>query len=96
MKPTSQKVLSNWSAKYACQRASPLTCLNQGLASELSVLAKHRELEGLSMNALSYEKSVGVWQSHSFLNGRLFFSDAAHKVQVVHISVSDSWSSRSD
>jgi hypothetical protein len=37
-----------------------MVCLNQDLASELDVLARCRELEGLSMNALSYEKSIGV------------------------------------
>ena len=59
-KPTDPRVFKNWAAKYACQRASPLVCVNQALAMELNVLTKSRELEGLSMNALSYEKTVGV------------------------------------
>ncbi len=60
VKQTDPRVFKNWAAKYACQRASPLVCVNQALAMELNVLAKSRELEGLSMNALSYEKTVGV------------------------------------
>ena len=60
VKPTDPRVFKNWAAKYACQRASPLVCVNQALAMELNVLTKSRELEGLSMNALSYEKTVGV------------------------------------
>jgi DNA polymerase mu len=59
-KLTPRRVFENWNAKYACQRASPMVCLNQVLATELNVLARSRELEGLSMNALSYEKSVAV------------------------------------
>jgi DNA polymerase mu len=60
MKQTSRRVFENWKARYACQRASPMVCLNQALAAELNVLTRSRELEGLSMNALSYEKSVAV------------------------------------
>jgi len=63
VKPTPRRVFENWKAKYACQRASPMTCLNQALAAELNVLTRSRELEGLSMNALSYEKSVAVGSS---------------------------------
>ena len=60
VRPTNQRVFKNWASRYACTRASPLICVNQALAAELGVLARHRELEGLSINALSYERSVAV------------------------------------
>lgn len=96
MKATPRRVLQNWNAKYACQRASPMVCVNQTLAAELNVLARSRELEGLSMNALSYEKSVGVWSFHSIILTIClplpWKSD--HKVQVGHTSVVKLSSSR--
>jgi hypothetical protein len=60
VKPTSSRIFKNWTARYACTRASPLICVNQALAVELDVLRRHRELESLSINALSYERSVAV------------------------------------
>jgi DNA polymerase mu len=60
VKPTNAAVFNNWGAKYAVQRASPLVCPNQGLANELSILCRDRELEGLSKNALAYERAIGV------------------------------------
>jgi hypothetical protein len=60
VKPTSPRIIKNWTARYACTRASPLTCVNQELAVELDILGQHRELESLSINALSYERSVAV------------------------------------
>lgn len=60
VKPTNSRIFKNWAAKYACTRASPLICVNQALATELDVLRRHRELESLSINALSYERSVAV------------------------------------
>jgi len=87
VKPTPRRVFDNWKAKYACQRASPMVCLNQALAAELNVLTRSRELEGLSMNALSYEKSVAVRPSslNHLENSLTIYSD--DKVQVVHIFV---------
>lgn len=60
VKPTEPKVITNWRGRYACQRASPLVCLNQKLAEELQVLCRSRELEGLGINALAYERAISV------------------------------------
>lgn len=60
VKPTHPHVIENWRSRYACTRASPLLCVNQALAAELGVLGRSRELEGLGINALSYERSVAV------------------------------------
>lgn len=60
VKPTSEQVKNNWRAKYACTRAHPLVCRNQGLVTALDVLGHSRELEGLSVNALAYERAVAV------------------------------------
>ncbi|KAF9012521.1 hypothetical protein BDQ17DRAFT_1344069 [Cyathus striatus] len=57
---TSSKVKRNWSASYACQRASPLICPNQTLVTELDILYRSRELEGKHINALSYERAIAV------------------------------------
>lgn len=59
-KPTSEKVKNNWRSRYACARAHPLICPNQALAIALNVLGRSRELEGLSVNALAYERAVAV------------------------------------
>ncbi|KAJ2917762.1 hypothetical protein MD484_g2678, partial [Candolleomyces efflorescens] len=56
--------VANWRAKYACQRASPLVCPNEGLAMELSILRRDREMEGLERNALAYERAIGVIKSY--------------------------------
>lgn len=60
VKPTTPRVFKNWTSRYACARASPLICLNQQLAIELGILCRSRELEGLSINALAYERAVAV------------------------------------
>lgn len=60
VRPTDTAVFNNWGSKYAVQRASPLVCPNQGLVNELSILCRNRELEGLSQNALAYERAIGV------------------------------------
>ncbi|KAJ4483506.1 DNA polymerase mu [Lentinula aciculospora] len=46
--------------RYACMRHSPLLCPNQGLVERLAILRRHRELEGLDMQALSYERAISV------------------------------------
>jgi hypothetical protein len=84
--PTNPRVFKNWAVKHTCQRASPLTCVNQALALELNVLARSRELESLSPNALSYEKSVGVRPSISQSKEKLMFFvcvEIDHKMQVI-------------
>jgi len=65
VKPTHPRVLKNWASRRACTRASPLICVNQELAIELDVLRRARELEGMSINALSYERSVAVIKCES-------------------------------
>lgn len=57
---TSDKVKANYAARFACTRASPLICPNQDLVAELAVLQKSRDLEGKSINALSYERAIAV------------------------------------
>jgi hypothetical protein len=64
VKPTDPKVFKDWTAKYACQRASPPVCVNQGLVEELTVIGRSRELEGEDVNALAYEKAAAV-RSHA-------------------------------
>ena len=59
-KPTDSSVFGNWTAKYACQRASPLVCVNQGLVNELATIGRSRELEGEEINALAYQRAVAV------------------------------------
>ncbi|XP_006461257.1 hypothetical protein AGABI2DRAFT_118163 [Agaricus bisporus var. bisporus H97] len=63
-KPTSEKVKNNWRSRYACARAHPLICPNQALAIALNVLGRSRELEGLSVNALAYERAVAIIKSY--------------------------------
>ncbi|KAJ3748630.1 hypothetical protein DFH05DRAFT_1473480 [Lentinula detonsa] len=46
--------------RYACMRYSPLTCPNQILVEKIAILRRSRELEGLDMQALSYERAISV------------------------------------
>ncbi|KAJ3737501.1 DNA polymerase mu [Lentinula guzmanii] len=46
--------------RYACMRYSPLTCPNQILVEKIAILRRCRELEGLDMQALSYERAISV------------------------------------
>ncbi|KAG6850855.1 hypothetical protein H0H93_007473 [Arthromyces matolae] len=57
---TDPKVFSNHTARYACQRASPLVCPNQKLVVELGVLRMHRDFEGKAANALSYDRAISI------------------------------------
>ncbi|KAF8070730.1 DNA polymerase mu [Lyophyllum atratum] len=60
----SRRILSNYAAPYACLRASPLVCPNQALAVELSTLRMQRDLEGKTVNALSYERAIAIIKSY--------------------------------
>ncbi|KAI0062418.1 Nucleotidyltransferase [Artomyces pyxidatus] len=51
-------------ARFSCARASPLTCLNQGLCNELDVMRRLRELEGEERSALSYRRAVASIKSY--------------------------------
>ncbi|TFK23154.1 Nucleotidyltransferase [Coprinopsis marcescibilis] len=64
VRPTDTAVFSQWRARYACERASPLFCPNQELADALSVLCRDRELEGLNVNALAYQRAVAIIKSY--------------------------------
>ncbi|RDB25356.1 DNA-directed DNA/RNA polymerase mu [Hypsizygus marmoreus] len=64
---TSTKVLSNYAARYACQRASPLVCPNQTLCAELNILRLHRELEGKAINALGYERAIAILKAYPYV-----------------------------
>ncbi|KAF8633429.1 hypothetical protein AX17_004600 [Amanita inopinata Kibby_2008] len=63
---TSQKVKANYMSSYACARASPLICPNQELVLELSVLERSRELDGKSVNALSYARAMSVLKAFPY------------------------------
>ncbi|KAF5393206.1 hypothetical protein D9757_000510 [Collybiopsis confluens] len=45
---------------HACMRFSPLICPNQELVEKLATLRRHRELEGMEMQALSYDRAISV------------------------------------
>lgn len=64
VRPTDPKVFDQWRARYACLRAAPLVCPNQGLVEELNVLLRDRELEGLEKNALAYQRAIAVLKSY--------------------------------
>ncbi|PPQ63044.1 hypothetical protein CVT24_005990 [Panaeolus cyanescens] len=74
VKPTEPKVFDNWWARYSCQRASPLVCPNQNLAEELHILCRSRELEGLGINALAYERAISIIKSYPELITKETFS----------------------
>ncbi|KAF5380505.1 hypothetical protein D9615_004682 [Tricholomella constricta] len=61
---TSPRIFSNYTARYACLRASPLVCPNQALAAELGVLYLHRDLEGKAVNALGYQRAISVLKAY--------------------------------
>ncbi len=50
----------NYRQPYSCLRSSPLECLNQKLVKELAIIRRSRELEGQEINALAYERAIGV------------------------------------
>ncbi|KAF9071631.1 hypothetical protein BDP27DRAFT_1218834 [Rhodocollybia butyracea] len=45
---------------YSCMRYSPLICPNQKLVEKLAILRRHREVEGLDIQALGYERAISV------------------------------------
>ncbi|KAF9451531.1 DNA polymerase mu [Macrolepiota fuliginosa MF-IS2] len=66
IRPTNEKVKNNWRSKYACARAHPLICPNQELVVALNVIGRSRELEGLAVNALAYERAVAILKSYPY------------------------------
>ncbi|KAL1668985.1 hypothetical protein GGF50DRAFT_45360 [Schizophyllum commune] len=50
----------DYRSRYACCRASPLVCPNQGLVSRLAIIRRSRELEDDRISALSYDHAIGV------------------------------------
>lgn len=50
-------------ARWACQRPSPLVCINQDLANELDVIRKQRWLIGDVQSALSYQRAISAVKS---------------------------------
>jgi len=54
-------------SRYACSRASPLLCPNQGLVAQLETIHRSREVEGEDRNALSYERAIAVRAWHNLL-----------------------------
>ncbi|EPQ55117.1 Nucleotidyltransferase [Gloeophyllum trabeum ATCC 11539] len=61
--PTNLAKLS-YMSRYACCRASPLVCPNQGLCNELNIIRKSREVEGEDRSALSYERAISVIKAY--------------------------------
>ena len=53
-------------SRYACQRASPLVCLNQDLVRALDTIRQSRMLEGEDRSALSYERAASIIKCASF------------------------------
>ncbi|KAK0543075.1 hypothetical protein OC845_006308 [Tilletia horrida] len=51
-------------SSFACERPSPLVCINQGLVDELAVLQKQRTLVGEHMHALAYERALSGIKSY--------------------------------
>ncbi|KAL1723700.1 hypothetical protein EV715DRAFT_190444 [Schizophyllum commune] len=49
----------DYRSRYACCRASPLVCPNQGLISRLAIIRRSRELEDDRISALSYDHAIG-------------------------------------
>ena len=47
-------------AKFACQRESPLVCLNQELVGRIDVIRRARELDMNWQSALSYGRAIAV------------------------------------
>lgn len=63
-----KKLSLSHTSRYACCRASPLVCPNQGLANELEIVRRSRSLEGEDRSALSYARAIAVSyaQCHPF------------------------------
>ena len=47
-------------AKFTCQRESPLVCLNQELVEQIDVIRRARELDMNWQSALSYGRAIAV------------------------------------
>ncbi|KAL1756325.1 hypothetical protein FB107DRAFT_211622 [Schizophyllum commune] len=50
----------DYRSRYACCRASPLVCPNQGLVTRLAIIRRSRELEDDRISALSYDHAIGA------------------------------------
>ena len=64
---TDLKKLS-YTSRYACQRASPLVCPNEGLTKELDIIKRSRTLEGEDRSALSYSRAISIIKGASVRN----------------------------
>ena len=47
-------------ARFSCQRATPLKCVNQDLCDTLEIIRRSRLLEGEDRSALSYGRAIAV------------------------------------
>ncbi|CDO72628.1 hypothetical protein BN946_scf184985.g47 [Trametes cinnabarina] len=61
--PTNLQKLDHTS-RYACQRASPLVCMNQDLVRELDIIRQSRALEGEERSALSYQRALSIIKAY--------------------------------
>jgi hypothetical protein len=61
----------HYSARYCCQRLSPLVCPNQELVEQLAVVMRSREIEGETINMLSYERAIATIKGLLF--GSIFY-----------------------
>ncbi|TBU40726.1 Nucleotidyltransferase [Dichomitus squalens] len=61
--PTKLETL-DYTSRYACQRPSPLVCVNQSLVRELDTIRHSRWLEGEDRSALSYERAASVIKAY--------------------------------
>ncbi|KAI0321488.1 Nucleotidyltransferase [Amylostereum chailletii] len=47
-------------ARFSCERATPLVCVNQALCEYLDIIRRGREVEGEERSALSYRRAIAV------------------------------------
>ncbi|KAJ6593470.1 hypothetical protein B0H19DRAFT_1090482 [Mycena capillaripes] len=55
---------AHYTSRYACLRACPMICPNQGLVEQLGIIRRSRELEGKDTSALSYSRAIAVLKAY--------------------------------
>ncbi|KAJ7686516.1 DNA polymerase mu [Mycena rosella] len=58
---------AHYTSRYACLRKCPLICPNEGLARQLGIIRRSRELEGRDSSALSYERTISVIKAYPYI-----------------------------
>ncbi|PWN54047.1 Nucleotidyltransferase [Violaceomyces palustris] len=52
--------------RYACERPSPLQCINQGLVDELEVIRRERELTGDEFSKMAYMRALSAIKAYPY------------------------------